>query len=314
MYPLPRRVKIGSPWHAPREGGKRRHKGVDLFMPRGTPVYAVVPGTITQAKYANDSAGNRVRVTSGGQAFNYYHLDQVHVKPGQQVKPGDIVGTVGDSGNAKGTSTHVHFEQMVNGVRINPTKFLETGEVVPDYGYQKNAAVTPTMTYPNLPVATWIRPKLWWERPLPHDQLTQQRVAILEVQERLQSEMGGTGTIDPAIGGPAGTRDIRDTITKAAIRGGITDPKEHEALIELWSRESSLIPGNRNPRSSAAGLPQLLKMNYHYFPNGEASIGNAWEESVGGVNYINARYGGSPIKALAKWDYEKRYGTKGGWY
>jgi murein DD-endopeptidase MepM/ murein hydrolase activator NlpD len=103
--------RIPASFHAPREGGRRLHQGVDILAPRGTPVRSVSAGVVVRV--AQQPKGGKVVFVAGGGAllFFYAHLNDfapgLHV--GKPVAPGEILGTVGDSGNAKGV-THLHFE------------------------------------------------------------------------------------------------------------------------------------------------------------------------------------------------------------
>jgi murein DD-endopeptidase MepM/ murein hydrolase activator NlpD len=101
---------IQSVFGMPRDGGARQHEGIDIFADRGTPAIAAVDGVV-----------NRVRVTSlGGKVvwlrdrlrnanLYYAHLDSQLVVSGQEVKMGDTLGFVGNTGNARTTPPHLHF-------------------------------------------------------------------------------------------------------------------------------------------------------------------------------------------------------------
>jgi LysM repeat protein len=103
-------------WGFPRSGS-RFHEGNDLFAERGSPVRAPVPGTV-----------ELIEGTVGGLQFNLYgsdgikylgsHLDAAG-KTGE-VSAGDVIGYVGNSGNAKSTTPHLHFGMYRDGVAINP--------------------------------------------------------------------------------------------------------------------------------------------------------------------------------------------------
>jgi murein DD-endopeptidase MepM/ murein hydrolase activator NlpD len=94
------------------------HAGVDLFAPRGTPIYAPVGGTAE--RYPNPSGGNAVELY-GNDGNRYYlaHLDQ-YGEMGS-VTAGSVIGYVGNTGDAATTSSHLHFEiHPGGGGTVNP--------------------------------------------------------------------------------------------------------------------------------------------------------------------------------------------------
>jgi len=107
-------------WGFPRSGG-RRHKGVDMFNSRNTPLIAVVDGRI---KFSSNSLGGRSThlYAADGTVYYYTHLEAhpSNVSSGQYVKAGTVVGYLGNSGNARYTSPHLHFEIRPGGVAVNP--------------------------------------------------------------------------------------------------------------------------------------------------------------------------------------------------
>lgn len=108
-------------WAFPRSGG-RWHAGNDLFASRGTPVYAPVSGALSQTSGSISGLAVRLTDNTGGYWF-FGHLDSFGAKG--QVKAGDVIGYVGDSGNARGSRPHAHVEyKHVNGSSINPYPVL----------------------------------------------------------------------------------------------------------------------------------------------------------------------------------------------
>jgi len=101
---------VGSRFGDPRDGGSRDHQGVDIFAPRGTPVLAAADGWVTGAT-ENRLGGKVVWVwnPASGEALYYAHLDRQEVSPGARVRAGDVIGRVGNTGNARGTPPHLHF-------------------------------------------------------------------------------------------------------------------------------------------------------------------------------------------------------------
>lgn len=106
-------------WGFARSGG-RRHKGVDMMAPHGTPVYAPTAGAIRTSNSALGGLGFWLEGADGNTYFGS-HLQTLTVREGW-VEPGTPIGTVGSSGNAGGTP-HLHFEVMVAGASVNPYPF-----------------------------------------------------------------------------------------------------------------------------------------------------------------------------------------------
>lgn len=101
---------VQSFWGASRDGGARNHEGLDIFAPRGTPVTSASPGLVVRT--GNEGLGGKqvwLRDKNSGYSHYYAHLDSIMVHTGQQINTGDILGTVGNTGNAKGGATHLHF-------------------------------------------------------------------------------------------------------------------------------------------------------------------------------------------------------------
>lgn len=116
---------IKSFWGADRDGGKRSHKGVDIFAERGTPVVAVRSGA---ARADNNNLGGKVvwlYNAMESKSYYYAHLDSQRVK-GNLVKAGDTLGFVGNTGNAKYTPPHLHFGIYKSGRgAVDPLPFID---------------------------------------------------------------------------------------------------------------------------------------------------------------------------------------------
>ena len=99
--------------------GHAFHAGIDLLAPRGTPVMAAGPGTVTWAGRRAGGWGRLVVVRHpDGVRTLYAHLASIDVRVGEEVSGGAILGRVGASGNA--TGPHLHFEVRVDGAAIDP--------------------------------------------------------------------------------------------------------------------------------------------------------------------------------------------------
>lgn len=112
------------------------HQGVDLMAPRGTPIYSIAKGNVTRCG-TDPKGGNIVSIMHAKGIKTYYaHLDKISCKQGDTVDNDTIIGTVGDSGNAKGTSPHLHFQIWENGKIANPANYFK----VPKYDLTKKAS------------------------------------------------------------------------------------------------------------------------------------------------------------------------------
>jgi peptidoglycan LD-endopeptidase LytH len=98
---------VRSLFGAPRDAGQRHHEGIDIYVERLTPVLAVVAGRAMPAQDA--LGGNTVWLNTPGTSYYYAHLDRIAVRAQQRVKVGDVLGYVGNTGNARGMSSHLHF-------------------------------------------------------------------------------------------------------------------------------------------------------------------------------------------------------------
>jgi hypothetical protein len=101
------------------------HLGIDLQAPKGSPVITLGPGTVlwtmTAAQNAKGGLSVKIQHRDDPSLTSYYaHLDSTAVRKGQEIESGDVVGTVGNSGNAQHTSSHLHFETKINGTNVDP--------------------------------------------------------------------------------------------------------------------------------------------------------------------------------------------------
>ncbi|MEL6273500.1 MAG: M23 family metallopeptidase, partial [Bacteroidota bacterium] len=129
-------------WGAPRDGGKRKHEGVDIFAPKGTNLLAVADGEVTRVK--EGGLGGKV-VWCWAPEYNlsiyYAHLDEQLVSKGDRIRRGEIIGTVGNTGNAHNTPPHLHFGIYPNGQQaVDPWPFIrmvEASATSPQIDYQQ---------------------------------------------------------------------------------------------------------------------------------------------------------------------------------
>ena len=99
--------------------GGARHTGVDILAAGGTEIRAAAPGVVAYAGNGYRGYGNAVIVDHGGSVTTLYaHIGTIRVRSGETVAAGDVIGTVGRSGNA--TTHHLHFELRVDGKAVDP--------------------------------------------------------------------------------------------------------------------------------------------------------------------------------------------------
>lgn len=117
------RMASGYGWRTdPFTKARKKHFGMDFTAPKGTPVYASGDGKIIRADQKSSGYGKHIRIDHGfGYKSLYAHLSGYNVKVGQQVKRGDLIGFVGNTGRSK--APHLHYEVIKNGVKINPINF-----------------------------------------------------------------------------------------------------------------------------------------------------------------------------------------------
>ncbi len=112
------------------------HPGVDVHAPEGAPIAAVWDGTVVSAG-VRGGYGNAVELDHGhGVHTLYAHASALHVKPGDTVHAGDVLGDVGSSGRS--TGPHLHLELRVDGKPVDPTSALKAYRDRADKDSQRN--------------------------------------------------------------------------------------------------------------------------------------------------------------------------------
>jgi murein DD-endopeptidase MepM/ murein hydrolase activator NlpD len=112
----------------PFHKGLYEHPGIDLSAPRGTEVLASAPGTIVHISRSSVQAGygNYIEIDHGnGFRTRYTHLDDIHIRSGQKVSKGQVIGTVGNSGGS--TAPHLHYEILLDGKPVDPVIYMVEG-------------------------------------------------------------------------------------------------------------------------------------------------------------------------------------------
>lgn len=118
IWPVGGKNYISSYW-----GDGRGHQALDIAAPAGTPIYASAPGKVTLAKTWY-GYGKCVIISHGnGVETLYGHASALYVSLGQYVEQGQVIAAVGSTGQS--TGNHLHFEVRVNGVKVDPSKYVK---------------------------------------------------------------------------------------------------------------------------------------------------------------------------------------------
>jgi murein DD-endopeptidase MepM/ murein hydrolase activator NlpD len=117
----------------PFSGEQAFHYGVDLSAPYGSPIRAAADGTVMIAAFSGGGFGRLVVVDHGGGVQTFYaHLSRIDVIAGQEIRRGEIVGALGNSGRT--TAPHLHYEVRIGGTPVNPYRFLAGSTVARSTG------------------------------------------------------------------------------------------------------------------------------------------------------------------------------------
>jgi len=101
---------------------RKLHTGMDFTSPTGTEIYATGNGKVVSVKKARRGYGMHVVIDHGfGYETLYGHMSKFNVRRGQEVKRGEVIGYVGNTGTS--TAPHLHYEVMKDGKKINPINF-----------------------------------------------------------------------------------------------------------------------------------------------------------------------------------------------
>lgn len=129
------RSALHDSWGDPRDNGLRVHHGTDIMAPGGTPIRAAAPGTVEKL-FTSAAGGTTLYVRSPARNWTYYyaHLSAyaAGLHEGQGVRTGDLLGYVGDTGNAGAGNFHLHFgltrttpgQPWYQGVDVDPYPYL----------------------------------------------------------------------------------------------------------------------------------------------------------------------------------------------
>ncbi len=149
-FPVQGGASYTDTYSAPRSGG-RAHAGQDLMAPKMRPIVAATAGKVSWLRFDNASvSGNLLQIKDDeGWVYSYVHInndtpgtddglatrDQAfppEIVIGATVTVGQVIGYVGDSGNAESSGSHLHFEiKAPDGTTINPYASLQAAPVIP---------------------------------------------------------------------------------------------------------------------------------------------------------------------------------------
>jgi murein DD-endopeptidase MepM/ murein hydrolase activator NlpD len=106
----------------PFNGRRKMHEGLDIAARTGTPVVATADGIVSSVR--TEAGYGKVAVVDHGYGYRtiYGHNSRIYVKVGQRVRRGDRIAAVGNTGRS--TGSHIHYEVRLNGVPVNPKKYL----------------------------------------------------------------------------------------------------------------------------------------------------------------------------------------------
>ena len=112
---------------------------MDFSAPSGTPVYATGDGKVEKVQWSRRGYGNQVKINHGyGYKTFYAHLKKFTVKKNQNVKRGDLIGYIGNSGIS--TAPHLHYEILKEGKRVNPLNYYSGNLTAEEFDIMLNLA------------------------------------------------------------------------------------------------------------------------------------------------------------------------------
>jgi peptidoglycan LD-endopeptidase LytH len=111
-------------WGAARSGG-RRHQGTDVMAPHGARVFAFVNGVVSRESTSANGGIQLYLQGDNGVEYFYAHLSGYAVSAGTRVRAGQLIAYNGQTGNARYTAPHVHFEVHLGGGPVNPYPYLK---------------------------------------------------------------------------------------------------------------------------------------------------------------------------------------------
>jgi murein DD-endopeptidase MepM/ murein hydrolase activator NlpD len=99
------------------------HNGIDFAAEIGTPIYATADGKVINVDVKFSGYGKMVEIDHGfGYKTRYAHMHDFNVRIGQNIKRGDLIGYVGNTGLS--TAPHLHYEVHINGTQVDPVHYF----------------------------------------------------------------------------------------------------------------------------------------------------------------------------------------------
>jgi hypothetical protein len=271
--------KLTDTFGAARSGG-RKHMGIDIFAPQGTPIHAIAGGTVVQG-FGNSLGGNVVRIQGDDGRYYYYaHLKDNsfdHLQVGEHVNAGQVIGGVGHTGDAAGTPNHLHLQVREHGQWVNPFDFLQP---LPDLSDAMDTAPTsletdPFAIDPGAPPSVADTDQdglvdqfetLFGTDPnqadTDHDGLSDAYEASVSHTDPLSADTDHDGLTDAheiAQGSDPGHVDVPEAARAANFAGlGVFD-SDHDGLTDAY--ESSAGTLDDNPADEQPGGGQLIDVH-----------------------------------------------------
>jgi len=139
LSPVAGTSEYSNSFRVPRNNKSGIHGAIDVYAKRGTPIVAPVGGKVLSVR-KGDIGGYTVRFRgTDGLTYYFAHMDsQATVKAGQTIQPGTHLGFVGNSGNARGTSPHLHFSIRKGSQLVNPYSYLQGSKNAGNYYSPEN--------------------------------------------------------------------------------------------------------------------------------------------------------------------------------
>lgn len=123
QWPVPAGGYVSSGFGYRSETRINNHTGMDIAIATGNAIVAADTGTVSRVIYGNYGYGNYLIVNHGnGMSTLYAHCSKIYAQVGQSVERGETIAAIGSTGYS--TGPHLHFEVIVNGVKVNPAPYV----------------------------------------------------------------------------------------------------------------------------------------------------------------------------------------------